>query len=197
MTAVASDVWLPLKAIAARDGVSRQAISKQVARLIEQHSLEVQRDGRGRVGAINIVHYDDLRRRFGDSAKIREVDPGPSISDPSEDATLDGARRIKLVHETVLIRLRLKEESGDLVRMDSLTAATDRLVEEFIRIVDLLQHADQIAAAVQRGGLHELRILLKRLNHETRAAIAESFTALARSAPATDEGLAQEGEDQA
>jgi biotin operon repressor len=46
MTAVASEVMLSLKAIAERDKVSRQAISKQVARLVEHHGLEVARDGR-------------------------------------------------------------------------------------------------------------------------------------------------------
>lgn len=197
MTAVAREVMLPLKDIAARDKVSRQAISKQVARLVEHHGLEVARDGRGRVCAVNIVHFDDLRARFGDSGKVthsgapdRELptDPGPGRS---EDATLDGARRIKLVHETEMLRLRLAEDSGQLIRMDVMSEALTRLAEEIGRVVDLLQHADTIAAAAGRG-LPELRLTLKRLNTETRAKIADRCAAIASAAPQKDDALTPE-----
>lgn len=197
MTAVASELMLPLKAIAERDGVSRQAISKQVARLIEHHGLEVSRDGRGRVSAVNIVHFDDLRRRFGDSAKVTTggANDRPAASepgrDPGSDATLDGARRIKLVHETELLRLRLAEDSGQLVRMDVMTDALTRLAEEIGRIVDMLQHTDTIAASAGRG-LHDLRITLKRLTTETRTAIADQCAKVAAAAPHKDDALPPE-----
>jgi DNA-binding transcriptional ArsR family regulator len=196
MTAVAREVMLSLKDIAARDKVSRQAISKQVARLVEHHGLEVARDGRGRVSAVNIVHFDDLRARFGDSSKVshsgtpeRELppDPGPSRSND----TLDGARRIKLVHETELLRLRLAEDSGQLIRMDVMSEALTRLAEEIGRIVDLLQHADTIAAAAGRG-LPELRLTLKRLTTETRTKIADRCDAIAAAAPQKDDALTPE-----
>lgn len=197
MTAVASEVMLSLKAIAERDNVSRQAISKQVARLVEQHGLEVTRDGRGRVCAVNIVHFDDLRRRFGDATKVttggatdRPPQPEPGRESGS-DATLDGARRIKLVHETELMRLRLAEERGQLVRMDLMTEALTRLAEEIGRTVDLLQHTDTIAAAAGRG-LHELRITLKRLTTQTRTAIADQCASIAAAAPQKDDALPPE-----
>lgn len=197
MTAVASEVMLSLKDIAARDKVSRQAISKQVARLVEHHGLEVARDGRGRVCAVNIVHFDDLRARFGDSSKVShsgtpDRDPSPDRGQ-DENRTLDGARRIKLVHETEAIRLRLNEESGKLVRMDVMSEALTRLAEEIGRIVDLLQHADTIAAASGRG-LPELRLTLKRLTTETRTKIADRCEAIAAAAPQKDDALTPEAD---
>ena len=199
MTAVAREVMLPLKAIAERDKVSRQAISKQVARLVEHHGLQVARDGRGRVCAVNIVHFDDLRARFGDSSKVshsgspdRDPLPGPGHGH-GENKTLDGARRIKLVHETEAIRLRLNEESGKLVRMDLMSDALTRLAEEIGRVVDLLQHADTIAAAAGRG-LPELRLTLKRLTSETRAKIADRCDAIAAAAPQKDDALTPEAD---
>lgn len=197
MTAVAREVMLSLKDIAARDKVSRQAISKQVARLVEHHGLEVARDGRGRVCAVNIVHFDDLRSRFGDSSKVSHSGApdreAPQDLQPSrgEDATLDGARRIKLVHETELLRLRLAEDSGQLIRMDMMSEALTRLAEEIGRVVDLLQHADTIAAAAGRG-LPELRLTLKRLNTETRTKIADRCAAIAAAAPQKDDALTPE-----
>lgn len=194
MTAVASEVMWSVSRIAERDGVTRQAISKQVARLIDHHGLDISRDGRGRVAAVNIVHFDDLRRRFGDSGKVHEPAAKPSAPEPdrSDDATLDGARRLKLVLETEAIRLRLAEESGQLVRMDAMTEALTRLAEEIGRVVDLPQHADTIAAAAARG-LHELRITLKRLTTEMRTAIADHSARVALAAPQKDEALAPEG----
>lgn len=194
MTAVASEVMWSVTRIAERDGVSRQAISKQVARLIEHHKLDVSRDSRGRVAAVNIVHFDDLRRRFGDSGKVHEPAAKPALPDPDQgsDATLDGARRLKLVLETEAIRLRLAEESGQLVRMDVMTEALTRLAEEIGRVVDLPQHADTIAGASARG-LHELRITLKRLTTEMRTAIADHCARVALTAPQKDEALAPEG----
>lgn len=197
MTAVASEVMLSLKAIAERDKVSRQAISKQVARLVEHHGLEVARDGRGRVCAVNIVHFDDLRARFGDSSKVShsgapDRDPPPDLPPGrADDATLDGARRVKLVHETELLRLRLAEDSGQLIRMDVMSEALTRLAEEIGRVVDLLQHADTIAAAAGRG-LPELRLTLKRLNIETRTKIADRCDAIASAAPQKDVALTPE-----
>lgn len=194
MTAVASEVMWSVTRIAERDGVSRQAISKHVARLIEHHNLDVTRDGRGRVSAVNIVHFDDLRRRFGDSGKARSAEPerpGPqSEPEPSSGSneTLDGARRIKLLHETELLRLRLLEDAGDLLRKDTIEAGLDRLAEEIGRIVDLPQHADVIAAAAGKG-LHELRIVLKRLTVEMRSAISGHAAALAATAPQRDEAI--------
>lgn len=197
MTAVASEVMWSVTRIAERDGVSRQAISKQVARMVEHHKLDVSRDSRGRVCAVNIVHFDDLRRRFGDAGKARASEPERSASPiepdqpPGSDATLDGARRIKLVHETELLRLRLAEDAGDLLRKDMIEAGLDRLAEEIGRIVDLPQHADVIAAASGKG-LHELRIVLKRLTVEMRSAISGHAAAMAAAAPQRDE-TRQEG----
>lgn len=138
------------------------------------------------------MHFDDLRRRFGDASKVTtggttdRPPPSEPGREPGSDATLDGARRIKLVHETELMRLRLAEERGQLVRMDLMTEALTRLAEEIGRTVDLLQHTDPIAAAAGRG-LHELRITLKRLTTQTRTAIADQCASIAAAAPQKDD----------
>jgi hypothetical protein len=75
--------------------------------------------------------------------------------------------------------------------MDLMAEALTRLAEEIGRIVDLLQHADTIAAAAGRG-LPELRLALKRLNIETRTAIADRCAAIAAAAPHKDDALTPE-----
>ena len=51
--------------IAARDGVTKQAVSKTVqAILAVMKNVPVERDGRGRVLRISLAHYDHHRERF-------------------------------------------------------------------------------------------------------------------------------------
>lgn len=180
---------MTVAAIALRDGVSRQAISKQVARLIDKHGLEVERDRNNRVCGVNVVHFDKLMHRFADTAKVRRADPVAS-DEPVAD-TLDAARIRKLRLDTELARLNLDEQRGLLVRHDLIGEAIQRLGEELARTVDLTQYTDAIAAAFTRGGLHGLRIELKTITARTRVAMADSCAALTLSAPQIDLPLTQ------
>lgn len=194
MTAVDGSVYMAAADIAARDGVTRQAVSKQVARLIAQHALDVRRDHNGRVVAINVVDYDRHLKRFGDSAQVRPASrtsarpdapatPAPLVD---ESDTLDGMRRQKLVQETELLRLEAGERKGRLVRHDAMVEAAQRLAEEIGRALDLVGHADTLAAAMQREGLHGLRRELKALEHRMRVNVADHCQALAIAAPRHD-----------
>ena len=191
MTDVDGVVYMPVAAIAQRDGVTRQAISKQVARLIEKHGLEVRRDHNGRVAGVNVVHFDKLMNRFGDSAQIRsKPQPQPEPESPAGD-TLDQARIRKLALDTELQRLNLDEQRGLLVRHDIIGESIQRLGEELARTVDLTQHADGIAAAFTRAGLHGLRIELKTLTARLRTDMADRCAALTLTAPEIDPPLTQ------
>jgi hypothetical protein len=55
-------VLLPIKKIAEREGVSKQAVSKNVKRLIPR-GLFVERNGRGEVGGVDVVEYYRLLKR--------------------------------------------------------------------------------------------------------------------------------------
>jgi hypothetical protein len=189
MTDVDGVVYMPVAAIAHRDGVSRQAISKQVARLIEKHGLEVRRDHNGRVAGVNVVHFDKLMNRFGDSAQMRsKPQPPPEPESPAGD-TLDAARIRKLALDTELQRLNLDEQRGLLVRHDVIGESIQRLGEELARTADLTQHADGIAAAFTRAGLHGLRIELKALTARLRTDMADRCAALTLMAPEIDPPL--------
>ncbi|UNJ22041.1 terminase small subunit [Microcystis phage vB_MweS-yong2] len=197
MTDVDASVYMTAAQIAERDGVSRQAVSKHVARLVERHALDVKRDGSGRVMAINVAHYDRLLNRFGDSAQRRRPPPAatPTTADaepaprPLRDegaGTLDQARIKKLAYDTELQRLALDEMRGRLVRHDLLVEALQRLGEEIARAVDLTQFCDDFAAAFARNGAHGLRVELKRRTVTIRTALADQCAALALAAPTSD-----------
>jgi hypothetical protein len=198
VAASAASVYMTAAAIAVRDGVTRQAVSKQVARLVERHGLEVTRDASGRITAINAAHYDHLLGRYGDATKSHRsamaatpapIDPPNTPAPPpratDDTDTLDGARRQKIAFETEHLRLTLAEKSGQLVSFESMQAALVRLAEEVIRIIDLGQHADTLHRAAHAGA-HDHRVALKRLTADIRTRLAERFDAMALAAPERD-----------
>ena len=63
-------VMWTIKQIAARDSVSKQAVSRKVGELVGL-GLTVDRDGMGRVAAVNVVEYDRLRGRTDDPSKAQ------------------------------------------------------------------------------------------------------------------------------
>jgi hypothetical protein len=177
--------------LAARDGKTKQAISKMVQRLIEQHRLPVERDSRGRVAKVDRESFDRLRQAHGDSTKRREYsspDPPPLAG----NATLDGARREQIVEATRLTRLRLAAEAEAMVRVDRVEEAASRLAEEIARQVDILPFLDDLIAAYGRGDMHAVRQAARKANEQMRARIAEACAALAQAAPARDEPLTHE-----
>ena len=196
MTDVDASVYMTAAQIADRDGISRQAVSKQVARLVMRHQLEVKRDGSGRIVAINSAHFDRLLNRFGDTAQMRRKPQAQPVADIESAAggapreakadTLDQARIRKLAYDTELQRLALDEMRGRLVRRDLLDVALQRLSDELARAVDFTQHADPLAAALARGGMHALRIECKRITTVTRTQLADQCARLAIAAPMTD-----------
>ena len=185
-------IFMTVKALAERNGVSQAAISKMVRKLVASHGLEVRRNPNGSVAGVNHVHFDRLRGTFGDSAQQRLPMPAASQEPitPNGD-TLDGARLLKLRIDTEAARLAHNEELRKLIRRDTLEAALVRIAEEIGRTVDLPQYADKIAAAMQRKGLHGLRLELKALTHQIRTDVSNICAGLVLAAPVLDEPLGE------
>ena len=170
--------------IAARDGISKQAVSKKVKDLIG-HGLAVERNGRGHIISVNLPQYDYLRGRHDDPSKAQRPapidDPAPPAVDPD---SYDEALRKRTWYEAERKRLELGEKIGELIRVDELAAAVDECGAEIVAIVRRLQtETDTIAAAVTRDGAHGLRVVLKQVENRMLGEIATSLDALARRAP--------------
>ena len=190
MATVDNPIYWAATAIARRDNVSRQAVSKHIARLTADHGLDIKRSRAGRIEAVNVVDYDRLMNRYVDSAKQRPATKPSSSAAQTQDAdTLDGQRRRLLALQSEKLRLELAEQNGLLVRADVMGASIQRLAEEITRTLDLSQHADIIANAFSSGGLHGLRIELKTLTTTMRTAIANQCAGLSLTAPTHDPAL--------
>ncbi len=178
--------------LAARDGLSRAAVSK----FIRDHAeaIATARDARQRVTGVSVASYDAARARLRDGAMAR-VQPSAAAAPPPSGNTLDDARIAKLDVDTRLARINLEFEAGRLLRVDALQDGLDRLAEELARVLDLSGYADKIALAAQKGR-PALLAELKNVTFQQRTRAADACAGLAMSAPRR-EALISETEEAA
>lgn len=175
-------VMLSVTEIARRDGKSVAAVSKRVKRLVERHQLEVQTDVDGRVVAVNVVHFDELTKRFGDPSKAQATPPDQA----PKPASLDDARIRQAYYGSELDRLKLGREIGSLVPKADIEFAIEDTGDEIARAFESLTGtADELAAAYEHGGQQALRIKLKELVHTAREKAADALDKLVTQAPET------------
>lgn len=185
--------------IAERDGVSKPAVSRKVAQLVERNGLSVERDERGRVAKVNVAEYDHLRGRFDDPSKAQRPQApiqAPSITPAGE--SYDEALRQKTWTEAERARLRLEEEKGDLIRRGDHAAACSRFGEVLIRIVkSLVNCADDHAVVVARDGANGLRKAYKELTDRQLNEMADALVQLAALSSAPEREIEEAGEEPA
>lgn len=185
--------------IAALHGVSKQAVSKNLKRLVEAGDVPVERDGRGRIVRVSLAHYDHARERFTNPAKTvarpgssdTEGDAGERVATsaprvPPTDSFEEARRQnewLKVTRE----KLRHQEEMRQLVRADALAEAMTIAGREIQAIIMRLPNrADDIALAVSREGQFGARTLLRTVAFELAEQIANRLGDVSATAPAGD-----------
>lgn len=189
-------VMLSLGAIAERDGISKQAVSKAVNALVDKHGLPVQRDNRGRISGVSVAHYDHYRGHFGNGA----MSQAPRVEPTDEGGGGGGANsrggpnsRDEALRQQAWIDLHRKkiaqaEEDGKLVRADilatALTVAGKTIQGEVNRLAN---RADDLALAVSKEGTSGARMVLRKIAAELNERIANALSQVAEQAPENDE----------
>ncbi|MDI4231435.1 helix-turn-helix domain-containing protein [Bradyrhizobium sp. Arg237L] len=171
---------LSIAEIAKRDGVSKPAISRKVKQLVDQHGLVVERDGQGRVSAVNVAQFDELRGRYGDPSKAQATAAASSTASVKSSETYDEGLRQKIWIDAERARIRLAQDKGELVEAAELAAALSECGGAITRVVDrLLSHCDEMAAAVGKDGVHGLRVLVKKISFDLKTEIADALESVA------------------
>lgn len=174
--------------VAARDGVTKQAVTKLVRRFVDEHGLPVERDGRGRIVRFSLAHYDHYRGEFASSEKVaaarKETPPvQPANSSTSRDEALRQEAWLKVGRE----KLRRQEQVGDLIRADRTREALIVCGREIQSSIARLQNkADDMAMAVSREGAHGLRVLLRQIAFDLNKEIADKLAAIVETAAEHD-----------
>jgi hypothetical protein len=180
--------------IAARDGVSKQAVSKTLSKLLRDHDdIPVERDARNRVIKVSLAHYDHHRGFFGNAAQAQAPrgadDDGPE--QPRQRESRDEALRQQAWLNLQREKLRHAEEQGSLVRADKLADALAQAGRTIQSEVNRLQNrADDIALAVSKEGTSGARMELRKIAQEINTRIADTLAVIAEASPETDEVIA-------
>lgn len=193
-----ADVMWSVAQIAARDGVSKPAVSKTVKKLLEARpNTPVQRGSQGQVLGISLAHYDEYRQRHVNPAKatapLRPLDGGsdeggPSLQRPFKDEnSFDEARRqaewLKVGRE----KIRHQEDCGQLIRKDKNDEAIILVGSAMQAIIRRLPNrADELALAVSKEGVHGARTLLRQIAFDVGNQIADKLEEIASTAPESD-----------
>lgn len=183
---------LSIADIARRKGVSKQAISKRVARLEQLGQIATQKGPRGTV-LVSLAEYD---RAVGETSELAHVQaPQPKIAaavDAEHVYTREQAR--EKAYAADLKKLDLDERLGKLVPIEDLAAAGGRIAETLVRQIDQMSgRAGELAAAVAKDGETGARSFLRTMGRDLREVLARELAALAdvarrdRTTPAPDE----------
>jgi hypothetical protein len=177
-----------LAQLAERDGITKGAASRHVARLVERHGLAIVRDRAGRIRMLDISEYDRLRQQVRNPARAQAQRKAPKPPKPKVDSaeSYDEALRQKTWVDAERGRLKLQEERGELIRKAELVEAIQRCAAEIVHIVRHdVAAADEIAMIAHSDGANGIRRYLKAGVERRLTEIADSLARLA-----TDHGEA-------
>ncbi len=192
--AAGEDVMATPAEVAARDGVTKQAVTKLVRRLVVDHSLPVERDGRDRIVRFSLAHYDHYRGEFASSEKVAAArKDGPPAQPVNSSTSRDEALRQEAWLKVGREKLRRQEHIGQLVRADRMRDALTVCGREIQASIARLQNkADDMALAVSREGSHGLRVLLRQIAFDLNTEIAGRLAAIVETAAEHDDVLEDE-----
>ncbi|MDI6834820.1 MAG: hypothetical protein QMD99_03780 [Rhizobiaceae bacterium] len=195
-----ADVMWSIAQIAARDGVSKPAVSKTVKKMLEARpETPVERGAQGQVLGISLAHYDEFRQRHVNPAKatapLRPIEgslvDGRRLADPPrlvpDQDSFEEARRQSEWLKVGREKIRHQEECGQLVRRDRLEDGHKAIGAALLSIIRRLPNrADAVALAVSKEGVHGVRVLLRELAFEIGNQMADKLAELAEAAPEHD-----------
>jgi hypothetical protein len=184
---------------AAHRGISSAAVKKAIdAERIP--AAAVRRDGRSVFIDVeradlalgeNIARLDE-REKNSPNAAAGDADEGSGGAGGFENphaAGLTKARTATEVYKARLAGLEYAERVGKVVAVEDLTRSMEVCAASMVRVIDQWPaRADDLAAAFSRGGIEELRQVLKSFCRELRNTLAENMRLLGKDEGPSDDG---------
>lgn len=176
-------------------GVTKQAISKRLRRLVEEGRIATSR--RGIELMVSLADWDTVTGELTNPAKlvgrdtVREIrgEGGgstpearrlPDAPDPVKDPSYTQELTRKAGYEADLKEIEVRRRKGELLDAAEVTDAMTRCAEAIIRDVDRLPaYADDLADVVAKRGAQGLREELRKTARSLRETLARSMSLLA------------------
>jgi hypothetical protein len=182
-----SGLWLSLSEIARRRGISKQAISKRLARLVARGAA-VPTCRRGRLLLINIAAFDcalgedSFLPQTQAAATARLLDEPLLLAPPKGGKSIIEVQREKLLYDTGLTALKYAEARGEVVPIagdHGLEQAVREIGDAFRQAVGRLHLRAPAAVAVAgKDGVPGMRALLKAAERDILGSLANALSAL-------------------
>lgn len=172
-------VLVTISDLAQRKGVSKQAISKRVARLVAENRLTVHDGSRG-TRLVSLAEYDRVIGETADLARTAAAATVKRAAEPTAASVYTGEQTRHMAARADLALLALEERRGTLVQVDKLAEAGARIADALNRVLESFAgRADDIAAAVHKDGVTGARGVMKTLSRDAREALARELERLA------------------
>jgi hypothetical protein len=182
-----SGLWLPLGEIASRRGVTKQAMSKRLARLVARGAAVPTR----RCGRRLLINVAALDRAIGDDSFIQQTQAAATarmfdepllLAPPKGVRSLLEVQREKLLYDTGLVALKYAEARGEVVPIageHGLERATREIGDAFRQAVGRLHlRAPERTAVATKDGVAGVRGLLKAAERDLLGSFATALAAL-------------------
>lgn len=162
-----SDVELIMvtpKEVAEKLGLSRQAVSRQLRKILKQHEIPVERDGRGRVLKFSLADFEHYKGEFSNPQQSQSPKQSPTA--PAANS------RDEALRQTAWLDLRKRElqyqaECGALVRADYVAETIENLGKVVQATINRLSNkADDLAITATKNGVNGLRAELKEISFQ-------------------------------
>jgi biotin operon repressor len=174
-------VWISCAELARRRGVSRAAVSKRIAQLVEAGKIETRRDGRSLM--VELASFDRAVGETGDAVKEQAVETAKAQKQPPASAPMRDAQTERAQYEARLKALDLAERQGAILPITGehgIEAAAAAVGMTLAKELDgLTRFADDIAAAVSRDGVAGARRVLKEAGTKIRTSMAQALSTIA------------------
>lgn len=169
-------LWLSVSALAEQQGVSKQAISKNIKRWSEQ-GVEIATRRSGREILVSVAQYDRARGEHGtlSNQQSETTKREANLSDPVY--TREKARTA--AYEADLKQLDLQERLGKLIPIEQVEVAAATCAESILRIIRQTSTRSEELAGVLKIPISEARAFLKAMQDDLLRRSSEEFSKLA------------------
>jgi DNA-binding IscR family transcriptional regulator len=173
-------LWLSFSEIAARKGVSKQAIAKRAAKLIAAGLVQT-KSGKGNAVLINLAQYDTAVGEVGNAAKEAGAEttawaqPGKSAREPQQPRFRDAQTREK-EYSADLKLIELDRLRGNLLWVADFDEEAEESARRIVEVVqELISHDDELTEVAMKEGRNGMRIALKRIVRDMRIGIVNTM----------------------
>jgi len=163
-------------------GVRKSAISKRLARLEAEGLIATKIDGQRKT--VDLAEWDRVTAATADPDRLRGRSSFRAAKSPrAVEAPVAGLTQARTETEQLraqMARLEYERRTGQLIQRQDVTRAMETCAAAIVREIEQLPtRADDLAAAVQRGGVAGAREFLRSQVRLLREALARRMTVAA------------------